>query len=230
MASQKKDDPKQCIKCHHLLTDKNWNTYDKNVSHYICSLCRKEQDRKRYSSNSDYNKKQINRYHRRRSVVIHEYGDYCAICGTDDYEKLTIENINNKKIKSLIDYLYNQPPLKNEYQVLCYNCSANKNIKYKDKYFLNNKKLVINKYGNKCCECDEDRITLLTIGYKNDNGVEKRRHSKSGTGSILYRWIIKNNFPIDMQVLCYNCNQLILAGFNAENASVLDGSISSELE
>ncbi len=229
MVSQKKDGLKQCIKCRDLLTDKNWNKYDKNVSHYICSVCRKIQDNKRYTSNPDYNKKQISRYHRKRSAVIHAYGDCCVICGTDDYEKLTIENINNKKVTSLYDYLYDQPLLKDEYRVLCYNCSANINTKYKDKYFLNNKKLVINKYGNKCCECGEYRTVLLTIAYKN-NGAEKRRQSKCGTGSIFYRWIIKNNFPTDMQVLCYNCNQLILAGFNAENASVLDGSISSELE
>jgi hypothetical protein len=210
MSSQKKDGPKQCIKCHHLLTNKNWNKYDKDVSHYICSLCRKEQDKTRYTSNSEYNKKQISRYHRKRSAVIHAYGDSCVICGSDDYEKLMIENINNKKVKSLYEYLYNQPPLKNEYQVLCYNCNANKNTKYKDKYFLINKKIVIEKFGNKCRECGEDKITLLTIAYKNEIGVEKRRQNKCCANSAFYRSIIKNNFiDNDLEVLCYNCNQVI---------------------
>ncbi len=71
------------------------------------------------------------------------------------------------------------------------------------------KQKVLNHYGQKCacpCECKVTNLRWLTIDHKNNNGAEHRRDNKVGTGRIFYAWIIRNGFPDDLQVLCWNCN------------------------
>lgn len=64
---------------------------------------------------------------------------------------------------------------------------------------------VMNHYGNKCKCCGESHIDFLSIDHINNDGYKNR--NKQGTGVKFYRWIIKNNYPNDLQILCYNCNQ-----------------------
>lgn len=235
MTSQKKLSLKNCLKCKEYLSSYNWNKYDKKVKHYICKICRKKQDKKRYRKNSDYSKKQMARYRSRQSAIIHSYGDACIFCGEDNYYKLIIDCKNNdvkQTSNKIYNWLYNNPIQKDGYQILCYNCKCSKNITYKDKYALRDKKRVIEAYGNQCVECGEDKIERLTIENK-----------KSNTGIHLYRWIIKNDFPdnLGLKIMCYNCSNFckkeliaetkaqILAGAKAKNASVLEGS-TSELD
>lgn len=89
------------------------------------------------------------------------------------------------------------------------------------KYYLKNKerikrytkergielrKIVLEHYGNKCVCCGEKETKFLTIDHINNDGgkFRKKRHTRGGTGD--YYWFIKNNFPKDLQVLCWNCN------------------------
>jgi hypothetical protein len=71
---------------------------------------------------------------------------------------------------------------------------------------------VLTHYGGnppKCACCGEDHILFLTLDHINNNGREERRKvlGKSATNSTsFYAWLIKNNFPEDYQVLCFNCN------------------------
>lgn len=215
MTSAKNPSLKKCRKCDVILTTENWKIYDKNHSNYICVECRKSKDKKYYQQSPDYNKKQLGRHHMRRSAIIFHYGNQCKQCGEDDYTKLSIDNINGggsqhrrEITTNIVDYLYNNLVDKDSYQVLCYNCNCSKNVLYKDKYGLRDKKKVMEHYGNECYECREDRIERLTIDHKNNNGAEQRKHLKCFTGSRMYRWIIKNEYPQDLglQVLCYNCN------------------------
>ena len=196
MVSQKNASQKQCIKCVNLLTDENWNKYDKKASHYICMECRKLQDKKRNTSDINYGKKQLIRYRAIKSAVIHSYGDVCIKCGEDEYAKLTIDG----KITSGHTYelLYNQLVNKDGYQVMCYNCCY-KNTIYKDRYALRDKKKIMKHYGNKCSECNENALKCLVL-----SATKKLKY----TGARMYRWLIKNNFPdnLEIQVLCINCN------------------------
>ena len=54
-----------------------------------------------------------------------------------------------------------------------------------------------------CPPCGEDYIEFLTIDHIEGGG---RKHIKSIGTSMLYRWLVKNNFPEGFQVLCMNCN------------------------
>jgi hypothetical protein len=84
---------------------------------------------------------------------------------------------------------------------------TNRNNIYRNQETLKFKKIVINHYSdgrNRCECCWESEIGLLTIDHI--NGREGFNHTKKIGGKWFYRWIIKNNFPKGLQVLCYNCN------------------------
>lgn len=151
----------------------------------------------------------------RRGAIIFQYGNECKQCGENDYSKLTIDhitgggNLHRKQMSTnIIDYLYNNLVDVDGYQVLCYNCNCSKNVVYKDKYALRDKKKVIDYYGDFCVECNEYRIERLTIDHSNNDGAEQRSHYGYKTGVTFYRWLIRNNFPnnLGLQTLCYNCN------------------------
>lgn len=188
MVPKKKRSLKGCLKCSVLLTRYNWNIYDKKVQHYICKECRKKQDKIRQKSNLTYNKKQYERYRGRRSAVIFYYGNQCAKCQEDDYNKLTVYRISGGNVD--INYLYNNLVSKNEYQVLCYNCRCQPN---KDKYALKNKKAVIAHYGGYCPDCNEENVERLTLNYQ--------------VSAKFYRQLVIDKFPdLGLHVLCFNCH------------------------
>lgn len=64
--------------------------------------------------------------------------------------------------------------------------------------------IILDHYGARCVCCGEDQRVFLTIDHKNDDGGKFR--NAQGVSLRFYRWIIKNNFPDDLQILCYNCN------------------------
>ncbi len=69
------------------------------------------------------------------------------------------------------------------------------------------KDIVYTKYGGyHCACCGEETKQFLTLDHVENNGAVHRKQLKSRAPKMLYRWIIKNNFPTSFQVLCYNCN------------------------
>jgi hypothetical protein len=156
MVSTKKRRKKACTKCGISLTIKNWANYDQNKGYYICKPCRKLNDKKHHQNDSEYAKKQNNRYRMRRSAVILAYGNACIICGEDDYSKLTINGD--------INYLYNTIIQKTGHQIVCHNCNRNK--LYKSKYMLKYKTEMVKTHGGCCKECQEERIIVLTLDDK----------------------------------------------------------------
>lgn len=81
-------------------------------------------------------------------------------------------------------------------------------IKYKGKQRLEAWKLkfqVFEHYGGKCSCCGESHFEFLSIDHINNNGNEHRKDIKK-YGTHFYKWIIDNNYPNDLQVLCFNCN------------------------
>lgn len=67
------------------------------------------------------------------------------------------------------------------------------------------KKAVMDHYGHSCKCCGETEKKFLTIDHVNGGGTKHR--AKIGRGSCdFHRWLVKNNFPSEYQVLCFNCN------------------------
>lgn len=152
MPSTKKRRKKKCLKCGVSLSLNNWATYDQKRAYYICKPCRKKVDEKSHRADSDYAKKQKNRYRMRRSAVILAYGNACVTCGEDDYTKLTINgNIN---------HLYDSIVQKSGHHVTCYNCSKTPS---NNKYALKYRKQLVRLHGGCCQMCPEERAERLTI-------------------------------------------------------------------
>jgi len=62
---------------------------------------------------------------------------------------------------------------------------------------------VLMHYGGKCVCCGESEMPFLTIDHIHNDGKKDRDEVFSG---YWWRWIIKNNYPAHLQVLCWNCN------------------------
>lgn len=68
--------------------------------------------------------------------------------------------------------------------------------------------LILSSYGGKCACCEEAEPGFLTVDHVNNDGNIHRRHLKlSCGGTPFYTWIVRNKFPKDLQLLCWNCNE-----------------------
>lgn len=66
---------------------------------------------------------------------------------------------------------------------------------------------VIKAYNSHCACCNENESRFLTVDHVNNDGDKHRREiGISRGGDKFYSWIIKNNFPQFLQLLCWNCN------------------------
>lgn len=66
----------------------------------------------------------------------------------------------------------------------------------------------LNAYGGPICVCcGETELVFLTLDHIANDGAEHRRKIGLRSGAGLYRYLIRNNFPPGLQVLCWNCNE-----------------------
>lgn len=63
------------------------------------------------------------------------------------------------------------------------------------------KKLILDHYGRKCVCCEESNESFLTVDHINNDGSKQRKIYKN-----TYSYAVSNGFPVDLQILCYNCN------------------------
>jgi hypothetical protein len=62
--------------------------------------------------------------------------------------------------------------------------------------------------GYKCACCGETEKLFLTLDHINNDGAKHRRKisgNRTMAGAPFYAWLLRNNFPNDIQVLCMNC-------------------------
>ena len=73
----------------------------------------------------------------------------------------------------------------------------------------NMKNAVINVLTNgegTCRWCGQGDQDVLTIDHIDNNGANHRRQMGIGCGKLIYRYLVKNDYPPGFQVLCFNCN------------------------
>ena len=75
---------------------------------------------------------------------------------------------------------------------------------YRKITLLNNRKLVLERYGSFCQCCGESQNEFLAIDHVNGCGAELRK--LQGGGSSFYSWLKRHGLPDGYQVLCHNCN------------------------
>lgn len=61
---------------------------------------------------------------------------------------------------------------------------------------------VYDHYGRECKKCGERIQDFLTIDHANGGGNAHRKQ----ISRMIFRWLIKHNFPSGFRVLCANCN------------------------
>lgn len=83
-------------------------------------------------------------------------------------------------------------------------------LKWEEEYRTKKKTLVMSYYTKgtmkcQCPKCDIKGINFLTIEHINGGGSMHRKTIKR-RGRSFYNWIVKNNYPKEYTVLCWNCN------------------------
>lgn len=73
------------------------------------------------------------------------------------------------------------------------------------------KRRAVEGYGGKCNCCGEPNLCFLTIDHKHGDGAFHRRQMAKGKERTLdsykfHVWLIRNKFPKEFQILCFNCN------------------------
>lgn len=66
--------------------------------------------------------------------------------------------------------------------------------------------LVFGHYGGKCNCCGEAEWKFLQLDHVKNDGAQHRKEIGLGGGAVFYIWVVNNNFPEDLQLLCANCN------------------------
>jgi hypothetical protein len=123
----------------------------------------------------------------------------CEAARKKDYYNTNIEGIRadqNRKAK----LRYNSDLKK-------YRCqSAEWARHYREEY----RNKVLDHYGRKCACCGETTEKFLTVDHVHNDGYIARKNKLHGrfvgSGSDIYRWIVKHGFPKHFQILCMNCN------------------------
>ena len=85
-------------------------------------------------------------------------------------------------------------------KILC----DDKNVRYKRRIKLE----VLTHYGNGkcvCVKCGFDDIRALSIDHINGGGGLHKREAGIKSGTDMYHWLKKNNYPSGYQTLCFNC-------------------------
>jgi hypothetical protein len=84
-----------------------------------------------------------------------------------------------------------------------------RNQKLKKGYRKRDRILCLEHYSNGCVRCSccsEGRIEFLALDHINGGG-HKERKTPGRKGSYgLWKWLIKNEYPVGYRVLCHNCN------------------------
>lgn len=122
----------------------------------------------------------------------------CVVC-EKRATKSTMKRYNINKAAGKCSECGNELGSKSKFR--CDRCYNEHIIKNKE-YWHRDRIIVLKHYGGKCICCGEDNLEFLEIDHINNNGAEHRKL----VGRHMYQWIIKNNYPTDLRILCAGCN------------------------
>lgn len=73
--------------------------------------------------------------------------------------------------------------------------------------YRNLRVLVLEHYGGKCVCCGETTREFLALDHKDGDGNKHRRSIGATKGGInILNWVVRNDYPKMIQLLCHNCN------------------------
>lgn len=65
---------------------------------------------------------------------------------------------------------------------------------------------VLAAYGNCCQCCGESHPKFLQLHHSNNDGAKHRKETGLRSGYSFFVWLIENEFPSDIELLCSNCH------------------------
>lgn len=182
----------KCAKCKEYKKEKQFLKQSKRKRgfQYWCKSCANDYNRKYHAGQIEVKKRRkFDDIHR---IVKKQKQKLCIVCGKwKNYNGFASDKRTTDKVRAY--------------------CKKCKKDNYKERPSLQRKRKkkikdeVYNAYGGYVCACcGETESLFLTIDHINNDGSKQRKKLKS-TASLYY-WLKRNNFPIDYQVLCFNCN------------------------
>jgi len=217
-----------CIKCSERATNATMRRYKSRKLNKICPFCGSQLSDK-FRCNICHNNHLIRTrlyWYRSRILVLKHYGYKCACCGESTFAFLDIDHVHGDghEHRKIVKRRIIEWAIRNNYpkdlQILCSNCNQAKarfgicphnqtdtNIRsMRSQRVIEKRQKAITQYGGKCTCCGEDNWAFLEFDHVDNDGKEHRKYLKSIKVSIL-EWIVQNNYPDSIQLLCSNCNK-----------------------
>lgn len=116
------------------------------------------------------------------------YARWCRDCKSDAFKEWSEKNKEKLRLKGLRRRELHRDELNAQ--------TRSRSARMRDAVFSH--------YGKACTCCGTSHLAFLTIDHIHDDGAQHRK--EVGSGSRLYEWLVKNNFPEGFRTLCYNCN------------------------
>ena len=156
--------------------------------------------------------------------TITHYGGHCVVCGEPCLTFLCLDHINNDghdhRINMGLGQAFYLSLKRNGFpgglQVLCWNCnwlkhlsfirqnpSTSKSAMYSRRSRVKIKETVLTHYGHACVCCGITDSDLLCFDHIHNDGAAFRAETIRGP---IGPWLIRNDFPDDIQLMCFNCN------------------------
>jgi len=220
---------KQCHKCKQFLSESEFHKScaNKDGLHTICKKCCKKynlENKERLKKNREKNKLKISesskQYYIKNKQRIAEHRNKPEI---KERKKIYSKEYRKKHPNRGKEYRKKHPNYSKKYMKKWVEKHPNYGTEYakrRGKKYIKEcnkkqaKKLrmdILNHYSNEkiiCALCSCDIVEVLTIDHINGGGNKHRKKENMIGGSMLYRWLRKNNYPDGFRVLCRNCNWL----------------------
>ena len=187
----------KCQECHHDKPRSQFSPRRKTNKgedlHLSCKACRNAANNSRYA--------ELRAAGRCTNCLNPSSGRFCEACRERRREYVTKRRLEAKKLGRCSNCTKDAKSGVS----LCAGC-IKRSRGYSRKCLTKWKGVVLDHYGAACACCGEDVPEFLTIDHINGGGNRHRRETIKSNGAGFYRWIVRNEFPKDLQILCFNCN------------------------
>lgn len=196
---------KRCPRCH---AGKEVEEFTKNGR--IMSLCNPCRDRANACARDQYARGEGKTYDRQReyrqrllSQPVDQGMQRCVVClNPKPIAEFIAPEIGCGKSKNCIGCRKYQQEHRFKYRI------ENEAVRLRDiarerEKNSRDRRTCYERYGQRCACCGETQYEFLTFDHVNNDGA--RHRAEIGGGGAICRWLIKNNFPETVQVLCWNC-------------------------
>lgn len=217
---------KTCADCQKRATDSTMARYYGHITSGVCAFCGSKKNKSTFRCDKCHHthlELGCEYWHAARGMVMSQYGDKCRCCGETTPEFIEIDHINNdgrahRRITGRHVYVW---IIKNNFpddlQLLCANCNRGRAkfgicphqrqpLELSGKPASRRRKRIetIARYGGKCECCAENDWGFLEFDHVNNDGSV---HRKEVSSAKMVEWLISNNYPDSIQLLCSNCNK-----------------------